>query len=41
MEKLTTEGIPKDFADKREYFNRGIIGEKYPFVPRKIKITIR
>lgn len=40
LEVLTPEGIPKDFADKMEIFNRALKENAYPYVPRKSEITI-
>lgn len=40
LEPLTEEGIPKDFSDKMEYFNRGLNQNTYPFIPRKNLITL-
>lgn len=40
LEVLTTDGIPKDFADKMEIFNKALKKNAYPFVPRKSIITI-
>ena len=39
-EGITEEGIPKDFADVMQYFNMGLIKNAYPFIPRKIPITL-
>ena len=40
LKVLTTEGIPKDFADKMEIFNRALKENAYPYVPRRREITI-
>ena len=39
LEVLTSEGIPKDFADVREYFNEGLFDDSQPWIPRKRPIT--
>jgi len=38
-DNLNDRGIPKDCADVMNYFNKGLEGENYPFVPRRNKIT--
>jgi len=37
---LTSEGIPKDFAEKMAFFNNALKENAYLYVPRKIPITI-
>jgi len=39
LEVLASEGIPKDFVDKMEYFNKALKENVYPYVPRKSEIT--
>lgn len=39
LENLTKEGIPKDFADVRDYFNKALENGTLPLIPRKTPIT--
>jgi len=39
LEILTDEGIPKDFADVRDYFNFAIQNNLLSWIPRKMPIT--
>lgn len=39
LEILTAEGIPQDFAQVMEYFNKGLETDSLPFIPRKKPIT--
>ena len=39
LEMLTSEGVPKDFADVRDYFNQALIDNSIPWIPRKTPIT--
>lgn len=39
LENLTSEGIPKDFADVRDYFNLALKNNSLPWIPRKTPIT--
>jgi hypothetical protein len=39
LEKLTDEGIPKDFSDVRDYFNQALKDNSLPWIPRKTPIT--
>ncbi len=39
LENLTPEGIPKDFADVRDYFNNALKENSLPGIPRKTPIT--
>ena len=36
---LTSEDIPEDFSQVMEYFNRDLAKRKFPYIPRKKKIT--
>ena len=37
--KLNSEGIPQDFADVRDYFNKSLDRGAFPWIPRKTPIT--
>lgn len=41
LTRLTEEGIPEDFARVRDYFNRALEQNKYPFVARRTPITTK
>lgn len=39
LDMLAARGIPRDFIDIRDYFNRGIRENKLHYIPRKNQIT--
>ena len=41
LEILTAKGIPKDFEDVKNYFNKALESNLLPWIPRKTPITIK
>ncbi len=39
LEDLTEEGIPRDFAEVRDYFNDSLANNTQPWIPRQTPIT--
>ena len=39
LENLTSERIPKDFSDVKDYFNKALEDNSLPWIPRKTPIT--
>ena len=41
LEALNEQGIPRDYAQVMDYFNKGLAKSKYPYVARRVPITVQ